>query len=156
MLFLMPKSSSTIWTVGAVLHKSTLFPPATHWDTTDNSSLRWNETCGWRGPASPPACRGWAMTAWPRRAASCGEEELADEHASPREGVHRYNNRKGLGSKQQKAKQEMGQNANEERYGRATGVKVTLKNMLTTKRTPIQIFNDIYIILYVNLEVVCH
>lgn len=64
------------------------------------------------------------------------EEELADEHTSPREGVHRYNNR-GLGSKQQKAKQEMGQNANEERYGRATGVKVTLKNMLTTKRAPV-------------------
>lgn len=44
---------------------------------------------------------------------------------------------KDWGVKQQKAKQEMGQNANEERYGRATGVKVTLKNMLTTKRAPI-------------------
>lgn len=43
-----------------------------------------------------PAWRGWAMAAGPQRAASCGEEELADEHASPQEeggGVHKVHER---------------------------------------------------------------
>lgn len=53
------------------------------------------------------------MSVGPRRAASCGEEELADGHASPREGS-RGNDREPLGSKREKAKTRDEQNTNEE------------------------------------------